>query len=114
MKETLEEAAKKYTESTPDNDPIRIKSFIEGAKWHQEKLLEFINDEENHTEGELGNSCIDVQSLIYFIGKEVGHDVQVEKMYSELDLLNAFEAGMMFVGEDKGSFKEWFEQNKKK
>jgi hypothetical protein len=72
MKETLEEAAKRYTESTPDNDPIRIKSFIEGAKWME------------------------------------------ERMYNESDLLNAFEAGMMFVGEDKGSFKEWFEQNKKK
>jgi hypothetical protein len=30
--ETLEEAARRYTESTPDNDPVRIFSFIEGAK----------------------------------------------------------------------------------
>jgi hypothetical protein len=36
-----------------------------------------------------------------------------ERMYSEEDLLSAFEAGMMFIGEDKGSFKEWFEQFKK-
>jgi hypothetical protein len=36
-----------------------------------------------------------------------------ERMYSEEDLLSAFEAGMMFIGEDKGSFKEWFEQYKK-
>lgn len=35
-------------------------------------------------------------------------------MYSEEDLHSAFEAGMMFIGEDKGSFKEWFEQHKKK
>jgi hypothetical protein len=35
-------------------------------------------------------------------------------MYSEEDLLSAFEAGMMFIGEDKGSFREWFEQFKKK
>lgn len=39
---------------------------------------------------------------------------QQERMYGEEDLLNAFEAGMMFIGEDKGSFKEWFEQFKKK
>ena len=39
---------------------------------------------------------------------------QQERMYSEEDLLSAFEAGMMFIGEDKGSFKEWFEQFKKK
>jgi hypothetical protein len=39
---------------------------------------------------------------------------QQERMYSEEDLSGAFEAGMMFIGEDKGSFKEWFEQFKKK
>lgn len=39
---------------------------------------------------------------------------QQERMYSEEDLLNAFEAGMMFIGEDKGSFREWFEQFKNK
>ncbi|MEI6882223.1 MAG: hypothetical protein WCK82_12950 [Bacteroidota bacterium] len=38
---------------------------------------------------------------------------QAERMYSEEDLLSAFEAGMMFIGEDKGSFREWFEQFKK-
>jgi hypothetical protein len=70
--ETLEEAARRYTESTPDNDPVRIFSFIEGAKW------------------------------------------QAERMYSEEDLLSAFKAGMMFIGEDKGSFREWFEQFKNK
>jgi hypothetical protein len=37
-----------------------------------------------------------------------------ERMYSEEDLLSAFKAGMMFIGEDKGSFREWFEQFKKK
>jgi hypothetical protein len=30
-------------------------------------MLAFINDEDNHTEGELGNSCIDVQTLVNFI-----------------------------------------------
>ena len=28
------------------------------------KFLEFVNNEDNHTEGELGNSCIDVKTLI--------------------------------------------------
>jgi hypothetical protein len=43
-----------------------------------------------------------------------GANYQADKMYSEEDLLSAFEAGMMFIGEDKGSFREWFEQFKKK
>jgi hypothetical protein len=29
-----------------------------------------------------------------------------EGVYSEEDMLKAFEAGMMFIGQDKGSFKE--------
>jgi hypothetical protein len=78
MKETLIEAAEKlypikYTGGmfmpTVDelNNSYKQVAFIAGAKWQQEKLLKFINDEDNHTEGELGNSCIDVQSLIYFL-----------------------------------------------
>ena len=47
-------------------------------------------------------------------GIKLGAKWQAERMYSEEDLLSAFEAGMMFIGEDKRSFKEWFEQNKKK
>jgi hypothetical protein len=66
MKETLEEAAENYAKgwggiTNSEN------SFIEGAKWQQEIMLAFINDEDNHTEGELGNSCIDVQTLVNFI-----------------------------------------------
>ena len=45
---------------------------------------------------------------------EAGAKWQQERMYSEEDLLSAFEAGMMFIGEDKGSFKEWFERFKNK
>jgi hypothetical protein len=73
MKETLEEAAEihfKLQYLMAMDESLKhyvITDFIQGAKWQQEKLLEFINDEDNHTEGELGNSCIDVQSLIYFI-----------------------------------------------
>jgi hypothetical protein len=47
-------------------------------------------------------------------GIKLGAKWQQERMYSEEDLLNAFEAGMMFIGEDKGSFREWFNQFKKK
>jgi len=50
----------------------------------------------------------------YLEGIEEGAKWKQERMYSEKDLLSAFEAGMMFIGEDKGSFKEWFEQFKKK
>ena len=62
MKETLEEAALKYTESTPDNDPIRITSFIEGAKWQQERsyseeeVIELLQKALTHKDnGETGN-----------------------------------------------------------
>jgi len=43
-----------------------------------------------------------------------GANWQAERMYSEEELLIAFEAGMMFIGEDKGSFGEWFNKFKKK
>lgn len=36
--QTLEEDAGRYTESTADNDPVRILAFIEGAKWQQERM----------------------------------------------------------------------------
>jgi hypothetical protein len=65
---TLEEAAERYVEEykwEEERDPWF--DFMEGAKWQQEQMLAFINDEDNHTEGELGNSCIDVQTLVNFI-----------------------------------------------
>jgi len=50
-----------------------ILESIEFAKLHVQAALkvvsEFINDEDNHTEGELGNSCIDIQSLVNFINQ---------------------------------------------
>jgi len=52
--------------------------------------------------------------LSFYDGVRLGAEWQSERMYSEEDLLSAFEAGMMFIGEDKGSFREWFEQFKKK
>jgi hypothetical protein len=65
MKETLEEAAERMSIGIREED--YKDGFIEGAKWQQERMLAFINDEDNHTEGELGNSCIDVQTLVNFI-----------------------------------------------
>jgi hypothetical protein len=37
-KETLKLAAVRYAENTPDNDPVRILSFIYGAKWQTERM----------------------------------------------------------------------------
>ena len=77
--ETLEEAAESYARKQCDDmyDDIAPSGgswgwetstdFIRGAEWQQERMLKFILDEDNHTEGELGNSCIDVQTLVYFI-----------------------------------------------
>jgi len=66
---TLEEVAERLftKEKYPTEFKILRKSFISNSKWQAEKLLAFVNDEDNHTEGELGNSCIDVQTLVNFI-----------------------------------------------
>ena len=80
-KETIEEAAKNHINNDLDlyeslidghvsyNIGIDLLNnlFINGAKRQQERMLAFINDEDNHTEGELGNSCIDVKTLVNFI-----------------------------------------------
>lgn len=42
------------------------------------ELLDFINNEDNHTEGELGNSCIDVNTLINFVTQTKSWEVEVE------------------------------------
>ena len=78
MENELEEAAENYGWKIKTNtfsDAVKAnelaesakQDFIEGAKWQQERMLKFILDEDNHTEGELGNSCIDVQTLVHFI-----------------------------------------------
>ena len=64
--ETLEEAAENKYGLNDKYWKDRI-GFVHGAKWQAERMLKFILDEDNHTEGELGNSCIDVQTLVYFI-----------------------------------------------
>jgi hypothetical protein len=61
---------KEYIDSIPyyGSCTIEYKEGIEdGVKWQADKILEFINNEDNHTEGELGNSCIDVKLLIHFL-----------------------------------------------
>jgi len=63
--ETLEQAAERLYPGI-DRQVDRM-LFINGAKWQQDKMLKFILDEDNHTEGELGNSCIDIQTLVNFI-----------------------------------------------
>ena len=63
--ETLEQAAERLYPGI-DRQVDRM-LFINGAKWQQDKMLKFILDEDNHTEGELGNSSIDVQTLVHFI-----------------------------------------------
>ena len=67
---TLEEAAEKRIPTSTsiwDLTETRRSDFKAGAKWQAERMLKFILDEDNHTEGELGNSCIDVQTLVHFI-----------------------------------------------
>jgi hypothetical protein len=66
-KETLEEA-KKYAELSYYGD--EVDAFVRGVKWQQERILKFILDEDHHTEGELGNSCIDVQTLVNYLKKK--------------------------------------------
>jgi hypothetical protein len=55
--ETLEEVLLKKADV---DNRIDLNAYAnglnDGAKWQQEKMLAFINDEDNHTEGELGNS----------------------------------------------------------
>jgi len=121
MKETLEQTAAKFApveigneshNRGRDENSFAREAFITGAKWQQEKLLEFINDEDNHTEGELGNSCIDIQSLLNFIGQEVGHSVQVDV----IDLIQFLSMNQEFNGYSsvsKETAKYFLEQFKK-
>ena len=81
----LEEAAKRYTESTPDNDPIRIKSFIAGAKWQQEQ--------NKYSEEDMGKWM-------------------EERMYSEKEVLQLLLR--LQQTESYDNLYDWFEQFKKK
>ena len=88
--ETLEKAAEKLY-------PVHIKSILDK---YDDGVTNVVGKED------INEDCR--ESFIE------GAKWQAERMYSKEDLLGAFEAGMMFIGEDKGSFEEWFEQFKKK
>jgi hypothetical protein len=90
---TMEEFIKELDEKFPIQEP------------KQETLEEAVANYANYNE-QINKA---VQEAVKF-----GAKWQAERMYSEEDLLSAFKAGMMFIGEDKGSFKEWFKQFKKK
>ena len=98
MKETLEEAAQNAFKDFKSKNPIVPQKhilpfklgYIEGVKWQQE------------------------------VGQKVGHNVQVERMYSEKEVLTILKSHKEFIVKElKGlsSFKnekEWFEQYRKK
>ena len=84
-----------------------MKNNIPQEEPKQETLEEYSN-------GLYKQSLKDDVDLTFSDGVKLGAKWQQEKMYSEEDLLSAFEAGMMFIGEDKGSFREWLKQFKNK
>jgi hypothetical protein len=90
-------------------DKFNYKIIIPQEEPKQETLEEAA-EKKYPLKGELEIHFYMVRRLAFIEGAEW----QMERSYSEEDLLSAFEAGMMFIGEDKGSFREWFEQFKKK
>jgi hypothetical protein len=76
--ETLEEAAEKYVKSTADNDPVRILSFIQGAKWQAEQL--FKDDAIQTLE----------KGLALLLKKQ-------ERMYSEEEVMDMFDKFSMHL-----------------
>jgi hypothetical protein len=103
---------------TEEPNPLTVgKEFYESADknitvYRQETLEEVAEKWVFETNGHKWSNNDDTagDNFASFIA---GAKWQAERMYSEEDLLSAFEAGMMFIGEDKGSFREWFEQFKK-
>ena len=104
---------------TEEPNPLTVgKEFYESADknitvYRQETLEEVAEKWVFETNGHKWSNNDDTagDNFASFIA---GAKWQAERMYSEEDLLSAFEAGMMFIGEDKGSFREWFEKFKKK
>ena len=114
-KETLEEAADRHIYGD------KRKNFIRGAKWQQETHLDIKDNKIELLEEDLECIKMYLNDLKVPRTDKDGNEYsivgrikwQAERMYREEDLLSAFEAGMMFIGEYKGSFREWFEQFKK-
>jgi len=105
----------------PSCEEVEVQKWFDGLDFLEYKII--IPQEEpkqetlkeaainNYPEGDVWTI---EQALIRRLAFMNGAKWQAERMYSEEELLIAFEAGMMFIGEDKGSFGEWFEQFKKK
>jgi hypothetical protein len=94
----------------PKQDEYTSQDFINEISWNKSEK-ETLEEAAKRTYQKGLQDDID---LSFYDGVRLGAEWQSERMYSEEDLLSAFEAGMMFIGEDKGSFREWFEQFKKK
>ena len=60
-----------FVRTGDDYDVHELPAYIAGYNKAKEntytELESFINNEDYHTEGELGNSCIDVKTLLHFI-----------------------------------------------
>jgi hypothetical protein len=106
--ETLEEVAERWNEKQttlefgkPYNAPNRIKAFIEGAKWQQERIG-LMEIELRHTKTLLA-SCEKALE---------DRDKQDKNKYSEEDVKQAFLDGMFYSSGDTvdNAIKEWFEQ----
>ncbi len=103
--QSIEQKQKTLKEEETKQDKYTLQDFINGIFWNKSKQETLEQAAERLYPG------VDRQvDRMLFIN---GANWQAERMYSEEDLLSAFEAGMMFIGEDKGSFREWFEQFKK-
>jgi hypothetical protein len=63
LNKLIDEANKEFTLDRKLAKDVAIKF----AKWQQKEFLKFIWNEDYHTEGESGNSCIDVQTLVNFV-----------------------------------------------
>jgi len=112
IEETLEEAAENFSKNHSIYDSAKDDTeygFINGAKWQQEQYT----IEEQHV-----GHTIDELDKEYIKGFNEGSAYYIERMYSEEDMAESFmacwTANVPEGFECKLSFKEWFEQFKKK
>mgnify|MGYP000013903871 CR=1 FL=1 len=66
---------------------------------------------ENYKNKKGSISTTELEDEIFKLGFKDGHK-EATKVYSEEDLRKAFEAGMRFIGEDKGSYDEFIQSLK--
>jgi hypothetical protein len=106
--ETFEEAAERHQKGRYYWQDEKRKSFKEGAKWQAERIG-LMEIELKHTKTLL-TSCEKVLE---------DRDKQVERMYSEEDIKEAFKVNYTpfsatNTGDLEQDFRKWFEQFKKK